>query len=76
MPILSRYVISLQRWCAQRQAPTWLNRFWAIMEYIGAFAFLTGLTDAFFAGMTGLERFSDAARSYDLFLMAQGRQAA
>jgi len=47
----------LHLWCAQRQAPTWGNRFWAVMGYIGAFAFLTGLTDAFFGGMTGLNVF-------------------
>ncbi len=47
----------LHLWCAQRQAPTWGNRFWGVMGYMGAFAFLTGLTDAFFGGPAGLNVF-------------------
>jgi hypothetical protein len=47
----------LHSWCAQRQAPTWVNRFWRLMGYIGAFAFITGLTDVFFGGITGLNAF-------------------
>ena len=47
----------LHLWCAQRQAPTWANRFWDVAGYVGAFAFLTGLTDAFFGGITGLNVF-------------------
>lgn len=42
----------LHSWCAQRQAPTWGNRFWGIAGYLGVFAFLTGLVDAFFGGIT------------------------
>jgi hypothetical protein len=47
----------LHLWCARRQAPTWANRFWGVAGYVGAFAFLTGLTDAFFGGITGLNVF-------------------
>ena|SRR5690349_9190828 len=42
----------LQSWRSQREAPTWGNRFWGFVGYLGAFAFLTGLVDAFFGGMT------------------------
>ena len=42
----------LHSWCAQRQAPTWGNRFWGIVGYLGVFAFLTGLVDVFFGGIT------------------------
>ena len=44
----------LHSWRVQRQAPTWGNRFWGIFGYVGVFAFLTGLVDAFFAGISGL----------------------
>lgn len=47
----------LHSWCAQRQAPTWGNRVWGMMGYFGAFAFLTGLTDAFFGGVAGVNVF-------------------
>jgi hypothetical protein len=42
----------LHDWCLKRQAPTWGNRFWNWTGYLGAFAFLTGLTDMFFGGPT------------------------
>ena len=42
----------LHLWCAKRKAPTWGNRFWSWSGYLGAFAFLTGLTDMFFGGPT------------------------
>lgn len=44
----------LHKWCVKRQAPTWGNRFWNWTGYLGAFAFLTGLTDMFFGGATML----------------------
>jgi hypothetical protein len=44
----------LHSWCAQRQAPTLGNRIWGIVGYLGAFAFFTGLVDAFFGGLTWL----------------------
>ncbi|MBA4143627.1 MAG: hypothetical protein H0X43_11655 [Nitrosospira sp.] len=42
----------LHVWCLKREAPTWGNRFWKWAGYLGAFAFLTGLTDMFFGGPT------------------------
>jgi hypothetical protein len=42
----------LQAWCTKRQEPTWGNRFLNWTGFMGAFAFLTGLTDIFFGGPT------------------------
>jgi hypothetical protein len=42
----------LHVWCLKRKVPTWGNRFWSWTGYLGAFAFLTGLTDMFFGGPT------------------------
>ena len=42
----------LQSWRDQREEPTWGNRFLNWTGYMGAFAFLSGLTDIFFGGPT------------------------
>lgn len=42
----------LQAWRVQREAPTWGNKFLNWTGFLGAFAFLTGLTDVFFGGPT------------------------
>lgn len=40
----------LLAWRVQREAPTWGNKFLNWTGFMGAFAFLTGLTDIFFGG--------------------------
>lgn len=42
----------LQDWRVKREEPTWGNRFLNWTGFMGAFAFLTGLTDVFFGGPT------------------------
>lgn len=42
----------LQAWCTKRQEITWTNRFLDWTGLMGAFAFLTGLTDLFFGEPT------------------------
>ncbi|MDN5752889.1 MAG: hypothetical protein L0H15_06360 [Nitrosospira sp.] len=44
----------LHTWCLKRQEPTWENKFLNWTGFMGAFAFLTGLTDMFFGGPTAL----------------------
>lgn len=44
----------LRAWCLQREAPTWGNKFLNWTGFVGAFAFLTGLTDIFFGGPAAL----------------------
>jgi hypothetical protein len=40
----------LRSWRDQREEPTWGNKFLNWTGYMGAFAFLSGLTDIFFGG--------------------------
>jgi hypothetical protein len=42
----------LQTWRDKREEPTWGNKFLNWTGFMGAFAFLTGLTDIFFGGPT------------------------
>lgn len=42
----------LHVWRLQREAPTWGNKFLNWTGFMGAFAFLTGITDIFFGGPT------------------------